>query len=149
MCVMTINAGGMTVVIQHRVLSGVMGVGPARERVPDFAELCRHVQRRRGNIGCRAVTPEAVLLIRCAKQAHRALRVVGLVTGTAGIGADRSVTSQLGLRRYLVRGGAVGADGPSCQRVYLVRTANTRPRRIMACKANLSVRTISHQKVHR
>src|SRR5215469_4800178 len=107
-------------------------------------EFTEYVGSSGRNVAASTVAGDAVLLVRCAKQAYLSSGIVHGVTRTAGVGADCRVNADVGLSRDSILRHLVNAARPARERIDLARH---RACGIVAGKAELSARTVAHQEV--
>ena len=142
-CVVTINAGRMAVVVQKVIFRGVMRIGLRRKWMPDLAGgvLGKDAWRHGRDIRACVVAGNAILLIGSTQKPRRPLRIVRSMTRNACVLGYRSVASQPRLWRDLVGHDSMGTGGPVGNWIYF---AGHLAGRVVAGQAHRAIGTVAN-----
>src|SRR6476620_2208013 len=139
----------MAVVIEKRVLGGVVRIGRDRKWMPDFRRGIFGEYVGTGGHGrdvCAVMAGNTILFVLTAQQPRRPAGVVWRMIGDASGGGHSGVTADESVGRNLAGGQGMRAGGPVDQRIDLLAYL---PSWIVAGQTHLAVGTVSDQEIWR
>lgn len=100
---MTVDAGGMAVVIEERAFGRIVRISGGREWMTHLGRRVLQkdifIHRHRRNVCAAVVTSNAILFVLSAEQTHRTTGIVRRMAGTAGIGSHGGIAAEQSFRR--------------------------------------------------